>query len=53
MAFASFLGGFAIVLWLGLAGYLVWGVARSVQQPLGKKRTISLHRPLLGPYCSL
>jgi prohibitin 2 len=47
MAFASFLGGLGIVLWLVLAGYLVWGVARSVQQPLGKRRTISVPLALL------
>ena len=47
MVFASFLGGLAILFWLALAGYIAWGIIRSTQQPMGKKRTISIPIALL------
>ncbi len=47
MAFASVLSGVAILFWLALGGYLIWGVVRSVQQPLGKKKTISIPGALI------
>ena len=47
MVFASMLGVLAILFWVVLAGYLAWGVTRSVQQPLGKRKTISIPLALL------
>jgi prohibitin 2 len=36
------LGGFAIVLWIILGAYVVQGVVRSAQKPLGHKKTVSI-----------
>ena len=42
MVVAGFLGGLAVLLWVALGAYLVWGVMRSVRHPLGQKKTISI-----------
>ncbi len=42
MIVATLLGGLAAILWVALAGYLVWGVARSAQRPMGQKKTVSV-----------
>ncbi len=47
MVVATSLGALAILFWLALAVYLVYGVARSMQQPLAKKKTISIPIALL------
>ncbi len=47
MVFAGMLGGLALLFWIALGGYLAWGVVRSTQLPLGKKKTISVPLALL------
>ncbi len=47
MVVASFLGGVAVLCWIALGGYLVYGIARSTQLPMGKKKTISIPIALL------
>ncbi len=42
MVFASMFGGLAIVFWVALAGYVVWGVVKSTRRPLERKKTLSI-----------
>ncbi|MGQ9681721.1 MAG: prohibitin family protein [Anaerolineae bacterium] len=47
MVVASMLGGLAVVLWLVLMAYLALGIVRSLNRPLGQKRTLSIPLSLL------